>query len=84
MFYVYFLKSFKNNDLYIGSTENIEKRLIQHNGGRVKSTKPYGPWQLLGHEEYNTRSESVKRERFLKTHQQKETLKIKYGLVPKW
>ncbi len=78
MFYVYFLKSLKNNDLYIGSTKNIEKRLSLHNSGEVKSTQFYKPWQLLGSELYNTRSEAVGREKFLKSHQQRDLLKKKY------
>ena len=83
MFYVYFLQSLNNNDLYVGSTENLERRLYLHNAGRVKSTKFYKPWKLFGYETYKSRSESVKRERFLKTGQQKELIKRKYGLVAK-
>ena len=83
MFYVYFLKSCKNNDIYVGSCENIEVRLANHNRGRVKSTKGYRPWQLLEYEEYPIRSEAVKKERFYKTGQQKEILRKKYGLVVK-
>jgi len=78
MYYVYFLKSLKNNDLYIGSTENIQKRLIRHNSGKVRSTQYYRPWRLLGFEEFENRSEAVRRENFLKTGQQKELLKKKY------
>jgi len=78
MFYVYFIRSQKNNDLYIGSAENVDGRLGQHNGGRVKSTKPYRPWILLGYEEHLTRSEAMRREKFLKSHQQKEILKKKF------
>ncbi|MBU4142980.1 GIY-YIG nuclease family protein [Patescibacteria group bacterium] len=79
MYYVYFLKSLKNNDLYIGSTEDVNNRLKKHNDGKVKSTKFYRPWQLLDYEIYQTRSEAVRRERFLKTGQQKELLKKKYN-----
>lgn len=78
MFYVYFLKSLANNDLYIGSTEDVAKRLVLHNAGKVRSTKAYRPWQLMGHEEYNSRSEAVRRERFLKSHQQKDLLKKRF------
>lgn len=78
MFYVYFLKSLKNNDLYVGSTENLENRILLHNAGRVKSTQFYKPWKLLGYEAYNSRSEAVKKERFFKSHQQKELLKKRY------
>ena len=79
MFYVYFLKSLKNNDLYIGSTENMEKRLNSHNLGKVKSTKFYRPWELLGYEKCKSRSEAMIKEKFFKSHQQKEILKRKYG-----
>ena len=78
MYYVYFLKNQKNDDLYIGSTENLDDRVALHNAGRVKATKFYRPWQLVGFEEYNSRDEAVRRERFLKTGQQKEILKRKY------
>ena len=84
MYFVYILKSLKNNDIYIGSTENVIKRFNLHNKGKVKSTKAYRPWQLLNKEEFNSRSDAVKRERFLKTGQQKEILKRKYGHVAKW
>jgi len=70
-----------NNDLYVGSTEDVDGRVKSHNAGKVKSTKGYRPWQLLGYEEHSTRSEAVKRERFLKNHQQKEILKKKYSLA---
>ena len=83
-FYTYVLLSFRNDDIYIGSTENIEKRVHLHNNGKVKSTKGYRPWKLLECHKFNTRSEAVNHERFLKTHQQKEILKKKYGLVAKW
>ncbi|MDP3741523.1 MAG: GIY-YIG nuclease family protein [bacterium] len=78
MYFVYFLKSLINNDLYVGSCENLNTRLGRHNNGLVRSTKAYRPWKLLGYEEYNTRSEAVRRERFLKSHQQKEILKKRF------
>jgi len=80
MFYVYFLKSLKNKDLYIGSTENIESRLSAHNFGKVKSTKFYRPWELLGYEKYDLRSEAVRMEKFFKSHQQRDILKEKYNI----
>ncbi len=83
MYYVYFLKSLKNGDIYIGSTEDVSNRLKRHNDGKIKSTKFYRPWQLLGFEIYSTRGEAIKRERFFKKHQQKEIVKKKYGAVAK-
>ena len=78
MYYVYFLKSTVNADLYIGSCEDMKKRLKRHNDGLVRSTKANRPWRLMGNEEYDSRSEAVRRERFLKTGQQKEILKKRF------
>ena len=83
-FFVYILRSIKNNDIYVGSTANLEERIDRHNSGLVKSTKPYRPWGILEFRECNSRSEAIKLERFLKSGQQKEMLKKKYGLVAKW
>lgn len=80
MYYVYYLLSLINKDLYIGSTSSVE-RLAQHNQGKVKSTRGYRPWKLLGFEEYETRAEAIERERFLKKHQQKDLLKRRYSLA---
>lgn len=80
-YYVYVLRSLKNGDIYVGSTDNVENRIKLHNFGKVKSTKAYRPWKLLEHEEYNTRNEAVRRERLLKNHQQKEILKKRYNLI---
>ena len=82
-YYVYILKSLKNNDIYVGSTANLFKRIALHNQGRVKSTKGYKPWELLEHYEYDSRSEAVQQEKHIKQHQQKELLKKKFGLVAK-
>ena len=79
-YFVYFLQSLKNNDLYVGSTENLEKRVGLHNAGKVKSTKAYRPWRVLGFEEFGSRSEAVVREKFYKAHQQKEILKNRYNI----
>ena len=76
-YYTYLLKSLKNNYIYVGSTQNIEKRIDLHNAGKVKLTKAYKPWKLLDYETHNSRSEAILRERFLKTYQQKKILKRK-------
>ena len=81
MYSLYFLISEKNGDLYVGSTEDRENRLFLHNAGKVRSTKAYRPWKLVGFEEYKSRSEATKQEKFFKTGQQKEILKKKYGLT---
>lgn len=78
MYYVYFLKSLHNGDIYIGSCEDVAARLARHNAGRVKSTKGYCPWVLLGSEAFETRAKAVQMEKFYKSGQQRELLKRKY------
>ena len=80
---VYILLSLVNADIYIGSTSDYHIRIALHNAGRVKSTKAYRPWRLLEVQEFNSRAEAVRQERFLKQHQQKEFIRQKYGLVAK-
>ena len=77
-YYVYILKSLKNGDMYVGSARDFNNRFILHNQGKVRSTKGYRPWIVVKHEEFNSRSEAVKHEKFLKTGQQKEIIKRKY------
>jgi putative endonuclease len=75
MFYTYVLKSFKNGNLYTGSTNNIVRRLSEHNNGQTKYTKIAGPFELIYKETYNTKTEAIKREKFLKTGKGRELLK---------
>lgn len=66
MYYVYIIKSRKNSQLYIGSTNNIEKRFKEHNGGKVASTKRYRPWILVYLEGYFSEADARHREKSLK------------------
>ncbi|MCH7724156.1 MAG: GIY-YIG nuclease family protein [Bacteroidetes bacterium] len=67
MFYAYILKSLKDNTYYYGSTSNTSSRLKSHNAGRVKYTKGRRPWKLHYFEEFATRAEAMKREKFFKS-----------------
>jgi putative endonuclease len=75
-FYVYVLKSKTYGCFYVGSTGNLEQRIEQHNLGLARYTKGRRPWQLVYKEEYNTRSEATKREKFLKSGQGREFIKV--------
>ena len=48
-------------------TDNIERRLSEHNSGKVTSTKGYIPWELVHLETFDSRVEARKREKFLKS-----------------
>ena len=66
MFFVYVLRSQKDHKRYIGFTHNLERRLSEHNAGIVKSTKNRRPFKLIYFEEYENKSEAIKREREIK------------------
>lgn len=66
MYFVYVLKSLKDNGFYIGQTDNVINRLHQHNKGHVISTKYRAPFILIREEQYTTRSEARVRENYLK------------------
>lgn len=72
MFYVYVLKSLKNGRFYTGSTNDVEKRVEEHNRGKNIATKDTRPFKVCLIEEYNTRAEAYRRERFLKTGKGRE------------
>ncbi|MDP2207301.1 MAG: GIY-YIG nuclease family protein [Bacteroidota bacterium] len=64
---VYILYSNQFNKTYVGQTNNLIKRLKYHNSGQVKSTKRYIPWEMLYFEEYSSRSEAMRREKWFKS-----------------
>jgi putative endonuclease len=66
-YYTYILKSQLHNKHYFGQTCNLRKRISDHNLGLSKFTKNYMPWKLIYFEEFPTRSEAMKREKFFKS-----------------
>jgi len=74
MYYVYVLKSVKYLNRYIGSTENVVKRIEEHNRSKCRYTKGRRPWLLVYQEEFSTRAETMKREKFLKSGQGRKYL----------
>lgn len=66
MYYLYLLKSKKDNQLYIGFTSKLKARLKQHNDGEVISTKHRRPFEVIYIEGYKFWKDARKRERNLK------------------
>ena len=66
MFYVYILKSAKDNNLYLGYTENLKRRFSEHNKGLINSTKERRPFILVYYEAYKDEHEERVREKNLK------------------
>ena len=66
MFYVYVLKSEKDKRLYIGYTDNLEKRVEEHRLGLNLSTRYRGPLRLIYYEAYLSSRDARIRESRLK------------------
>ncbi|MBM2820908.1 MAG: hypothetical protein HW405_668 [Candidatus Berkelbacteria bacterium] len=68
MYYVYILRSLKDGKHYIGSTDNLERRINEHNAGKTMSLKRRLPLKIIYQEEYFTRIEAIKREKNIKRY----------------
>ena len=66
VYYIYLLKSSKDKELYTGYTNNLERRLEEHNKGLVASTKIRKPLELVYFEGYKSELDARKRENSLK------------------
>ncbi len=84
MYYVYILKSKKDNNLYIGYTSIVEERLKYHNSGRVRSTKARRPFELMFQEAYSSETVARQRENFLKSGQGRKWIKEKLFSTVGW
>lgn len=71
MAFVYILQSQKNYRYYIGSTDNLQRRLEEHNNGKSKYTKLTKPFALVFSQEFPTISEAIRREYKLKKYKSK-------------
>jgi putative endonuclease len=66
-YYIYILKSVTTGDYYTGFTNNLRKRLWQHNNGKSPYTKGRGPYELIYYEASRNEDDERSRELFLKT-----------------
>ncbi len=76
MYYVYAISSVNRNYIYVGMSNNVERRVSQHNKGYEKTTKPYVPFKLIFKEICSSRIEARKREKYWKSGTGKEKLKL--------
>ena len=75
MYFVYILFSSSFNRYYTGHTDNLPKRLKDHNNGKVRSTRAYRLWVVIHTETYKTKSEAYKREMQIKSYKKGEAFK---------
>ena len=68
MHYVYLLQSQRDKYIYIGTTNELERRLAEHNKGESQFTREHTPMKLVYYEAYWDRQDALDRERKLKHH----------------
>ena len=66
MYYIYILQSEIDSSFYIGYTENPNERLHKHNTAKSGYTSRKQPWTLKYSEQFESKTDALKREKFLK------------------
>lgn len=72
-YYVYILQNRQKNFIYIGYFEDLKQRVVSHNKGENKSTKPYIPFELIHYEAYRNMADAKRRELYLKSNRGRTT-----------
>ena len=65
--FLYILKSQIENKSYVGITNNLERRLLEHNSGKSFYTKRYLPWEVIYKENCDNLVSARKREKYFKS-----------------
>jgi len=80
MYYTYILKSENFKKYYTGKTDDVDKRLREHNTGRSNYSRRYMPWKVVYAECFSTEVEAVRREKYFKSAPGRRWLKKNVGL----
>jgi putative endonuclease len=80
-FYIYSIVSLKDQRIYVGISQDVTKRIKEHNSGKVISTKAFIPWRLFYSEYVGSSSSARVRERYFKSGGGKRRLKKILELV---
>ena len=75
MWFVYFLQSIKFDYLYVGHTNDPDKRLNEHNQGLNRSTKHYAPFFIAAYVAVTSEAKAVELEKYFKSGSGKAVLK---------
>ena len=67
MWYVYILKSLKQDWTYVGFTDDLPRRFKEHNEGKSRATRPYAPFEMGAYIAVKTKQKAVALEKYLKT-----------------
>jgi putative endonuclease len=82
MFYTYILQSLKDGSFYVGYSQDPLLRLEKHNKATSGYTSTKRPWALVYREGFATKTEAIKREKFLKAQKNRDFYLKLIGAVP--
>ena len=77
MYFVYVIRSKKDGLFYTGFTDNLERRLLEHNQGLQESTKNRTPFEVVYFEWCVDKQDAINREKYLKSGWGKKYLKFR-------
>ena len=83
-YYVYALRSIKDKNLYIGLSNDPERRLLEHNQGMTRSTSSRRPFELIYTESCKNREQARKRELYFKSGIGREFLRTLPNPKTQW
>lgn len=75
MYFVYVLQSETSGKYYVGMTDDVNRRLVEHNSGKTTSTRKCRPWKVVHTESFDDRQSAWKRERQIKSYKGGEAFK---------
>ena len=84
-YYVYILSNWNNKVLYVGMTNNLERRLFEHKNKMVEGfTKKYNLNKLVYYELTNDVNSAIKREKEIKKWRREKKINLVESLNPTW
>jgi putative endonuclease len=84
-FYVYLLTNWNNKVMYVGVTNNLERRVYEHKNKLVKGfTEKYKVDKLVYFEETSDASAALAREKEIKKWRREKKNKLVMGMNPQW
>ena len=78
-YYTYIIESLTSFHWYIGHSNDIQRRLTEHNSGQNKSTRGKGPWKLIFLKRFDTNLDANRFELKLKKLRNKDFIRNEYS-----
>ena len=78
-YYVYIIESMTTGQWYIGFSENLDQRILDHQTNRSKYTRFKGPWKLIFKMIFENKTEALFFESYLKKSRNKGFIRRKFA-----